>query len=445
MKPADGARDHPAPAPWASTGEQALFLEYYPWIIHKFTKKVGPTTTVIVAALAPARAACVATEDAMFSLTGLLRPFRRPTPPRSTVAHRPIVGLDIGSSAIKMAEIQRSGPRWNLLRCGLQPLPPDAVVDGQIKQPDTVTQAIQTLLTTHGVTTKQAAISLGGSSVITKKIQMASLTELELEDQIALEAEEYIPFDIDEVNLDFQILGQNNDTMEILLTACKRELIHGHTEVVRQAGLEPRVCDLDLFCLINAYQAFIQPYAAQTTPGLATVALVNLGATFLNIALVTHQGLPGYIRDHSLGSRQIVQEIKSRLDTTWAEAEQRLIMPEQTPQRHSEQADWHAEIITPFLEQVVQQIRQAVSFHKTGNPDQPVTAIYLSGGAARLPQVDTLIQERMEIPVYIATPLANLTHRMGRGKQKSATAPLIAPTDPRFLVALGLALRGERR
>ncbi len=394
----------------------------------------------------------------MFSLPSL---FRRHTRPGPSVAHRPIVGLDIGASAIKVAEIQRNGKAWQLLHCGIQPLPPDAVMDGQIKQAEIVTQAIKDLLTSTGITTKQTALSLGGSSIITKKIQMATMTELDLEDQIALEAEEYIPFDIEDVNLDFQILNQQKETMEVLLTACKKDLIHGHTEVVRQAGLEPRVCDLDLYCLINAYQALVQPHTRDGTsvalrppsaptppqeghPEMGAMALVNLGTTFLNVAIMTGNGLPGYIRDHSLGGRQIIQELKSLYDLSGEEAEQWLIMPEQRAGYHSDPIKMETETVFPFLEQVVQQIRQAISFQKAGNPDQPVTAVCLSGGCALLPKADLFIQDRLNLPVSIANPFANLTHRVLRGKQETAQTERLRAMAPRFMVAFGLALRGDR-
>lgn len=380
----------------------------------------------------------------MFSLSRL---FQKTARPRVSRAHRPVVGLDIGSSAIKVAEIQRSGRQWSLLRCGVQPLPQEAVVDGQIKQPESVTQAIRDLLAANGITTKQVAISLGGSSVITKKIQMPLMTELDLEDQIAMEAEEYIPFDIEDVNLDFHILGQNNETMEILLTACKKNLILSHTEVVRQAGLEPQVCDLDLFCLINAYQTFIQPYAHPINPAEKSqgmVVLVNMGATLLNVAIMTDNGLPGYIRDHSLGGRQIVQEIKTRQAVSWAEAEQMLSMPGMEAQHHSESALWQTELVIPFLEQVVQQIRQAVNFHKTSHPDHPVTALLLSGGCALLPSAAKVIADRMGLPVHLAEPFANVAHRWHRGKQESPETARLLQMAPRFMVALGLALRGDR-
>ncbi|MEO5363549.1 MAG: pilus assembly protein PilM [Magnetococcus sp. DMHC-8] len=386
----------------------------------------------------------------MSALTRLLRrPARSSRPVVPT--HQPVVGLDIGSSAIKVAEIQRTGKAWQLLHCGIQPLPPEAVVDGQIKQAEVVTQAIRELLATTGITTRQTALSLGGSSIITKKIQTASMTELDLEDQIALEAEEYIPFDIDEVNLDFQILGQTGETMDVLLTACKKELILGHTEVIRQAGLDPQVCDLDLFCLINACQTLLQtgptpaPTGPTPNPAAGAIALVNIGTTFLNMAIMTPDGLPGYIRDHSLGCRQIIHEIKTRGDLGWTEAEQRLIMPEQQGGHHSDPLAIQTEIVLPFLEQVAQQIRQAVGFHKTGHPDQPVTLICLSGGGALLPNAATAIQEHLGLPTRVAEPFANLTYRPRRGKPQNTSLEQLHPVAPRFMVALGLALRGEKR
>jgi type IV pilus assembly protein PilM len=350
-----------------------------------------------------------------------------------TERHRSVLGIDMGASAVKVAEIQRSGKGWQLRFADCQPLPPQSIVDGQIKQPEQLLQALHAVLARHPQHSKAAAFSLSGPAVITKKIHLPPLSELELEDQIALEAEEYIPFEIQDVNLDFHILNRQNDSMEILLIACKRDLLESHAEIIRQAGLQPQVCDLDLLCLINGWQTFIRPSAP--VPANSATLLVNLGASLLNIAVVGANDQPGYIRDYALGSRQLLQELKTRYDCSHEQAEQRLIMAESAPQHQADSA-WQAEILPPFLEHLFQQVRQAIQFHKASAPEQAVGSIVLSGGCARLPLLRPLLAERLQLPVSLPNPFMNLTDQ--------ARASKLPCAPERFLVALGLALRGER-
>ncbi|MBF0185619.1 MAG: type IV pilus assembly protein PilM [Magnetococcales bacterium] len=360
----------------------------------------------------------------MFTLSTLLR---RPWF-AAAVPHRPLVGIDIGASAVKVAEMERLGKGWRLRYADCHPLPPEAVNDGQIKQPDTVLQALQTLLDRHAQHSKNAAFSLSGSAVITKKIHMAPLSELELEEQIALEAEEYIPFEIQDVNLDFHIISRQDDNMEVLLVACKKELIESHAALIRQAGLQPLVCDLDLLALINAWQTFV--------PGNPATMLVNMGASMLNVAIVSADGQPGYIRDHALGSRQMIQELQSRCECPFPAAEQLLIMTE-NPTQNQVVNTQRQEIIATFLEQLLQQLRQALQFYKAASPEQPVSRILLAGGAALLPAAATTLQERLQLPVTVWDPLAGLS--------PLAAASATPCAAPRYAIALGLALRGERQ
>ena len=392
----------------------------------------------------------------------------------------PIIGLDIGSSAIKIAELKPFGKKWKLLRCGAKPLPPEVVMNGQIKQAEIVIQTIKDLCMEMGITTKRSAISLGGPSVISKLIKVDRMTELDMEDQIALEAEAYIPFDIEDVFLDFQILGHDQDQMDVLLTACKKELLESHTDVVRQAGLEPHICDLDLFCLSNAYRLLLQPHLLQvtqkkeppkkellqkTTPkqtirNPSAVMLVNLGAAFLNIVILHQDGMLGYMRDHSFGSRLLNQESLARYGIAWAEAEKLTIMAgnrakhtsPDTPspdiwtenQPTSALVDFQGEIVNPFLDKLHQQIQQAIHFHKTGNPDHTITDLWISGGCALLPELTPFIHQKLVIPVHICQPLINLVPSYKGNARQKATSKKMAPLAPQFMVALGLALRGDR-
>ena len=316
-------------------------------------------------------------------------------------------------------------------------------MDGQIKQPEIVAHVIKNLLSEANITTKQAAISLGGPSVIIKKIQLTSMTELELEDQISLEAEEYIPFDIDEVYLDFQILSQDTEQMDVLLTACKKELINNHLETINQAGLIPKICDLDLFCIANAYQTFVQPKRVVTKNSEEeTIVLVNIGSSFLNITILQN-GVPGYIRDHTPGCRHVIQECQQRYGISKIEAEQLPFIASQTGASTSELLDFQTEVITPFLEQVTQQIGQSISFHQSSNPNQPVTRVSLSGGGALFPNSVSFIHDRLDIPVDVADPLLQLANNTQKKGESSIIPSLPQNASPRLMVALGLALRGN--
>ncbi len=363
-------------------------------------------------------------------------------------SHQPIVGLDIGSSAVKAVEIKPSGKRWQLLRCGLKRLPPDVIEDGRIVEMDGAVQTITDLFSENGIKTRRVAISVSGPSVIIKKIQLSPMTELELEDQIALEAEEYIPFDIEDVHLDFQILGQDNESMDVLLTACKKELINSHLEAMERAGLQPKICDLDLFCIANAYESFLSPPAPKKKKSkkkspeedkvgvVETVALVNAGATSLNITIL-QDGLPAFTRDHAFGGNQLVHSCQSRYDISLEEAERLPFLDGDSEEMHR-YGGYQTQIVVPFLEQMAQQIRQSIDFHKGGNPGFGTAKILLSGGCAMLPEAELIIGDKIGIPTHKTDLLDRI--QVPKNLQSSLFAQ---GAGSRFMVALGLALRGD--
>ncbi|MBF0143100.1 MAG: type IV pilus assembly protein PilM [Magnetococcales bacterium] len=396
---------------------------------------------------------------------------------------RPIVGVDIGTSAVKAVELRPAGKKWRLHHCSMQPLPADAIVDGQIKEPEAVAEAIRILIKEGKFSTKNAAIAVSGASVVIKKIQTPFMSELELEDQIALEAEEYIPFGIDEVYLDFQILGtttasEDEKNLEIILTACKKDAVEVRQELLRQVGLTPLLCDVDLFALSNAYGSLLAPATSSgsdngnikgkskgrtgkiskggekgkekdspkgppTTGGKSggettAVCLVNTGATHLNIDIIV-EGNPVFTRDVAFGGNTLTRPL---------EQEYKNLTPQQMGAILTEGAfiadgvrqevpQFREEVIQPFFEQLVRQASQTVDFFNNTNPNTKIGMIHLSGGCALLGGLEKRMEEMLSIPSRLADPFASLS------PEKKTLGAGVRPQDsPRFMIALGLALRG---
>lgn len=338
---------------------------------------------------------------------------------------KPIVGLDISSSAVKAVELRPAGKRWKIHACGIKPLPEDAVADSQIKDAEAVTLAIQDLFREKKISTKQVATAVSGSAIIIKKIQLPIMPELELEDQISLEAEEYIPFDIDDVNLDFQILGHEEENMDVLLVACKKELINNRLAVLEAAGLKPKVLDLDLFAIETAYDHLLR--LAGKGQDESCVALVNVGATLININILT-DGVPSFTRDHLFGARHLTEDIERHYRISREEAvrlQEGLEQPE----------DYQTALLNPFLDQMSLQIGQSLDFYQAAHADNPVKRIILSGGCALLPGAAEFLESRAGVAVQVADP--NMILKGGEA------FPEFLAAAPRFLVAIGLALRGN--
>ncbi|MBF0285037.1 MAG: type IV pilus assembly protein PilM [Magnetococcales bacterium] len=360
-------------------------------------------------------------------------------------ASRSSVGLDIGSAAIKVVELKAVGKKWRLLRCGSALLPPEAVADGVVKERETVAQAVAGLLKSLRISNRVVAAAVSGSAVITKKIQLPIMTELDLEDQISLEAEEYIPFDIEDVTLDFQILTPTKgkavaklkgkpapkdlnapeETMEVLLAACRKDLLNNRLETLKAAGLTVSVLDMDLYCAANAYETFLQPPLTGET-----VAVINAGASLLNIVILRN-GAPDFTRDHPFGGHRMLEEAQRRFRLAPGAAQRALLgegllpVPKET---------LHQEVIQPFLEQLVHQLGQTIDFYHQNHTEQTVQTICLAGGCALIPGIADFLSQQTGIPVETAQP--------AQSGKLSVPAEYVSQLDARYLVALGLALRG---
>ena len=338
-----------------------------------------------------------------------------------------LVGLDIGSSAIKAIEMKSSkdGNSWQLATIGLERLPQEAIVDGQVMDPPSVVDAIQRLFTEYKIKNQNVATAISGSSVIVKKIQLPSMSEQELAESIHWEAEQYIPFDIQEVNLDYQVLDLDaaGGNMDVLLVAAKKEKIYDYQSLVTDAGRNPVVMDLDAFALQNAYEV---NYGIE--PG-QVVALVNIGASQANIS-VLRGGTSIFTRDiTTIGGDQFSNAIQKEMDVSFEQAEH-------MKQRDSGGDESVVGILESVSELVLKEIEKTFDFFKATTSEDRVDRIILSGGSAFLPGLSSAMSERFDSRVDIFNPFQNVVHN-----PKDFDTGFLEEIGPTCAIAVGLAMR----
>jgi type IV pilus assembly protein PilM len=346
-----------------------------------------------------------------------------------------LVGLDIGSSAVKAVELKPAGKGYKVTAFGLEAIPPDSIVDGAIIDGGAVADAISRLFENKAFRTKEVAASLSGNAVIVKKISLPVMTEAELAESIYWEAEQYIPFDIQDVNLDYQILdaGTGPDSkgaMDVLLVAAKKEKIADYTGVIQQAGRVPVVVDVDAFALQNAYEVNYQPQ-----PG-TVVVLLNAGASAININIMSgDQSL--FTRDISMGGNAYTEAVQKDLNLPFESAElakkgepvEGITFEEVRPVLHA------------MTENVLLEIQKTFDFFKATASSDRIDRILLSGGACSVDGFTQAIEERFNAPVQMFDPFQKVSF----DAQKLGVASsdrLVASAA----VAVGLALRkvGDR-
>jgi len=346
------------------------------------------------------------------------------------------LGLDIGSSSVKLValkELKRKGEEvYALTSFGMRPLPSEAIVDGALMNSAAVVQAVQELVRELKLKQKETAIGVSGHSVIIKKIQMPRMTAGELDESIQWEAEQYIPFDVKDVNLDTQILASNADDqsgqMDVLLVAAKKDMINDYTGVVREAGLEAVVVDVDAFAVQNTYSANYE-----SSPG-ETVVLINAGAAVVNINILAN-GVTVFTRDVTIGGNQFTEEIQKTLNVSFEEAEAlktgggRADADAVVPQEVEE-------VMSSMAEQVVGEIQRSLDFYAGTAVDATFSKVFLSGGTAKIPALFKSIEARIGVPVEILNPFKNIEIDPRR-----FDPAFIMEVAPIAAVATGLALR----
>ncbi|MBW2094394.1 MAG: type IV pilus assembly protein PilM [Deltaproteobacteria bacterium] len=350
-----------------------------------------------------------------------------------------VIGLDIGSQSIKLVEIDHGKKGRILKNFGIIGLPPDAIVEGSIKEMEIVASAIKTLYRNLKIKNKNVATSISGYSVIVKKIEMSDRDESELETSIQSEAEQYIPFDINDVNLDYDILRTGAETtenakekgeksasgkMEVMLVAAKKDVVEDYVSLLQLSGLNPAVLDVDAFALQNAFEA-----SAAEPEGC--YALVNVGAEELGINAIK-DGVSMFSRDSSYGGNQITEAIMSQFDVAFAEAEKIKLGGEKLEKEKSALE----EIFTSVITEWVQEIKRALDFLATSYPDENIQKIMLSGGSSRIPGFRKYLELETNLPVEELNPFANLLIN-----EKVFDSKYLSYMASQAGVAVGLALR----
>ncbi|ERP90310.1 pilus assembly protein PilM [Alcanivorax sp. P2S70] len=340
-----------------------------------------------------------------------------------------LLGIDISSTAVKLLELSKSGGRYKVESYGVEPLPANAVVEKNITDAEGVGDAIARLVSRARPGVKTAAVAVSGSAVITKLIEQdANLNEDELEAQLKSEADQYIPYPMDEVRMDFQVVGPvegNEERVEVLVAASRTENVEMRTDALEIGGLQAKVVDVEAYAMERAYQLVLP--TLPNADELETVAVFDIGATMTTLN-VFHQGRSVYTREQLFGGKQLTEEIQRRYGISMEEAG----LAKKTGELPD---DYESEVLQPFKDAVVQQVNRSLQFFYGSTQFNEVDYILLAGGSASIPDLDNLIQEKVGASCSVANPFSD----MALANKVSASA--IANDAPALMIACGLALR----
>lgn len=338
-----------------------------------------------------------------------------------------LIGLDIGSKTIKLCEVleTRKGA-FMLKKIGMVTIPNGAIEDGVIKDPETVSEAIRELFNTQKVKEKNVAVSIGGYSVIVKKIQVQSMTDTELQETIQFEAEQYIPFDIKDVHLDFQILGESllaADKLDVILVAAKKELVDEYVNLIELSGLRPCVVDIDAFALQNIFEANYD-----TNEDIVALIDIGAGKTSLNIV---RDGATLFMRDVSLGCNQINHKISEQAVCSLEDAETIKITGISSKITPREITD----IVSTVIGDWCLEIRRAIDFFYSTYPDDQISLILISGGGANITEFRQTLASETASEVEIINPFRKFS------LDKRLDPSFLEKVSPQAAICMGLAIR----
>jgi type IV pilus assembly protein PilM len=340
------------------------------------------------------------------------------------------VGLDIGSSSVKVVQLREAGKGFRLVNFGIEPLPPQTIVDGSIMNQTAVVDAIRSLKTALKLKAREVATAISGHSVIIKKIKVPPMTPEELEEQIPWEAEHHIPFSKDDVEIDHQLVSTQNaqGQMELLLVAAKKEVVSDYTMVIREAKLQPTVMDVAAFTVQNAFEVNYE------TTGDEAVALINVGAALSNINIVAG-GTSAFTRDVTVGGNVFTEEIQKRLNVSQEEAEAWKI-GSRGDSAHEVLPHEVEAVLAEVADGVAGQFQRSLDFFLASAADATISRIYLCGGSAKVPALQKALQEKSRTAVEILDPFRKVTI-----DAKRFDMAFLRHHAAEATVAVGLALR----
>lgn len=337
-----------------------------------------------------------------------------------------IVGLDIGSSAIKLVELKRSkGGRYALLHAGHSPLSPEAIVEGTVMDSSLVVEAAQRLLQEQGVKNPSLGVSLSGLSVAIRKIQVPAMSQAELAESIHWEAEQYLPFDVNDVNLDYVLLGSDVDTMDVLLVAAKKDRIADYTAIISQLGRTPNLVDVDVFAMQNAFE---YNYGV---PSDRVVALVNIGAHIMNVNVVA-QGQSVFWRDIVIGGNAYTEAIQRELHLPRDQAE---------AVKTGEQLGDHTPqtilgVLNAVSEDLATELQKTFEFFFTTSTHDTIEEVVLAGGSCQVLNLEQVLKERLQARVEVMNPFREIDY-----SESQFPPEWLNRHAPAMAVAVGMALR----
>ena len=343
------------------------------------------------------------------------------------------VGVDIGQSSIKIVELGRSSGRgadyYRLERFGVGPVPRGAVDGRHVTDATALGNALRATLRDAGIKARRAAVAVAGSSVISKTITLpAGLGEREMEALVQLEADQYIPYSLEEVKIDFEVLGptaNSPDNVDVLLAACHSENVDQRVAVLQAAALEPAVVDVEAFAIENACEQLSDEWPAATDP--EAVAVADIGA-YTTSVIVVQGGRVVYTREQNIGGARLTEDIQHRYGMDSTEAEKAKLKGA-LPEGYAEQ------VRQPFVETVAQEIRAALQFYHAAGTGEDVSRVWLAGGGASLSDIAAIVSRQAGVVAKVFNPFTRI--------ELSAQVPVsrLKDTAPSLAVACGLALR----
>jgi type IV pilus assembly protein PilM len=340
-----------------------------------------------------------------------------------------LVGVDIGSGAIKVCQVKETRKGLVVQRLGVTPLPYRTIVDGQVVDRKLVSDTVRSLLTEAKIGSKDVALSISGQSVIIRKISVPLMTAAELSEQITWEAEQHIPFDIKDVTVDYQVLRERQDAsqMDLLLVAAKKDQIESYAQLARDAKCKPQLVDIDAFAIQNAFEA-----AGGLDPN-KNLALINVGASTTSLNIVS-RGVSAFTREIANGGNSVTEAVARHMAVPFEVAEQhKLAVSAGRPP-----SDQVAAVVEQALDGIAAEIQRSLDFYMATSGESDIGQLYLSGGTANFSSFANAVQRRARVPVSTWSPASAFTF------DPKVNPSLVSQYGLQLAVVLGLTLRKDR-